>query len=341
MMRRAIGWAAILGSTVLLSSACQSRDHPLRDRIKAARAARAAQNAPPPAASDSVTTTLDFEGIAREYMLQAPNVAKARVPVVVVLHGATRSAADIFDRTSWPQIAKRENFLLVAPNGINGQWNDGRGDTISGKNSDANDVGFLTALIEKLVRDNNADPSAVFVTGVSNGGMMTIRYSCERTPRLAAVAPVIAAMPVALEALCRKAGPVPALFIPGTADPVITYDGKPSALTARRGPTPPMLSIPSTIDLWRDRNGCGAPLNSFDLPNRDRNDQSTVTRIAYHPCKSGSPLVMLRVNGGGHQQPAIPRAANPGPLARILGPQNGDIDGPEEIWRFFAAQLRR
>lgn len=286
------------------------------------------------------TVQLIFGALKREAFVLDPPTATRSKPAVIVLHGGTRGASDIFKWTSWPKLAEREKFLLVAPQGVNNQWNDGRDVTISGTRSTADDVGFLSSLIETLIRDYGADPRAIFVTGVSNGGLMSMRLGCEKPSLVSAIAPVISTMPEIIAQMCRAAGPLPALFMAGTADPLMPYDGKPNAFLLGRGNNTPMLSIPATLDLWRARNGCTVKGVAKDLPNLNKNDRSTVTRIEYRSCKSGAPVIHYRVNDGGHREPSMPPQEIRGRLAQ-LGPQNGDIDGPEEIWRFFAMQIRR
>lgn len=65
-------------------------------------------------------------------------------------------------------------------------------------------------------------------------------------------------------------------------------------------------------------------------------DASTVTRIASR-CPKGHDVVLYRVNGGGHRMPGLaPDARFPKIAVRLLGPQNGDINGAETIWSFFS-----
>jgi polyhydroxybutyrate depolymerase len=313
-----------------------------RERARAARAERVAASAGRAAdLSSTQTLTLDVGGFKRSALVQLPDRPRGLLPVVIALHGGTREASDILERTSWPEVAKREGILLVAPQGENNQWNDGRGSTISGRQSTANDVAFLAALIATLVSEHGADPNAIFVTGVSNGGLMTMRLACEQPGLVAAIAPVISTLPQALTKSCQTAAPVAALFMAGTADPLMTYDGKPSAMLERRGTSAPMLSMPATLELWRLRNRCEDKGGAQDLPDINKLDQSTVTRIEYRPCKSGAPVVHYRINGGGHQMPSLkPQQLSP-QFAKLLGPQNSDIEGTEEIWRFFAARIKR
>lgn len=279
-------------------------------------------------------------GLKREAFVLAPRSTYGSRPAVIVLHGGTRGANDIFKWTSWPKLAEREKFLLVAPQGVNNQWNDGRDVTISGTRSTADDVGFLSSLIETLIRDYGADPRAIFVTGVSNGGLMSMRLGCEKPSLVGAIAAVISTMPEVIAQMCRSARPLPAMFMAGTADPLMPYDGKPNAFLLGRGNNTPMLSIPATLDLWRARNGCTVKGVAKNLPNLNKNDRSTVTRIEYRTCKSGAPVIHYRVNDGGHREPSMPPQEIRGRFAQ-LGPQNGDIDGPEEIWHFFTMQIDR
>jgi polyhydroxybutyrate depolymerase len=72
-----------------------------------------------------------------------------------------------------------------------------------------------------------------------------------------------------------------------------------------------------------------------DLDDRDKSDQSTVTRISAR-CPPGRDVVLYRINGGGHRMPgSFPDARFPRMVNAFLGPQNRDIDGAETIWAFF------
>jgi polyhydroxybutyrate depolymerase len=327
-------------TTATLCAAYEDRQTPIRDAIKAKREARVADREDKAAAAKVETVKIMHGGVEREALVQSPAQPAASRPVVIVLHGGTRGANDIFERTGWPQIATRERLLLVAPQGIDNQWNDGRETTVSGTLSKADDVGFLTNLIDILVRNHGADRRAIFVTGVSNGGLMTMRFSCEQASSVSAIAPVIATLPEIMVETCKAAPPMPALFMAGTADPIMTYDGKPGPLAQRRGPSAPMLSMSATLDLWRLRNGCQDKVDAKDLPDISKNDASTVTRIDYRLCKSEAPVVHYKVNGGGHQMPSLKSLQMSSQFAKLLGPQNNDVEGPEEIWHFFAAQRK-
>jgi polyhydroxybutyrate depolymerase len=335
MSKYVLGAALIASAVTLCATAANSRPHPLLDRIRAARAANHSQVPVNPQSSNAQSISLEVNGVTRTALVQQARVNGGARPLVIVLHGGTRPASDVFERSSWPDIARRDNIVLIAPQGIDNQWNDGRTATMSGKASTADDVAFLSALIDAAVRDYHVDRKAVFVTGASNGGLMTMRFACDRPDQVTAIAAVIATLPESRVAACRSGKPVPALFMAGTADPIMTFDGRPSEIGARRGNNVPMLSMPATIALWRERNGCGIAESATNLPDLDRKDQSTVTRIDYRACSSKSVVLFFRVNGGGHQEPSLRPSNLPAFAARLLGPQNHDIDGPEQVWTFF------
>ena len=114
--------------------------------------------------------------------------------LVIVLHGNTQTGSDIAKRTSWPAVARRENFSVVFPDGLNRAWADLRPGTKRAGRAPpegTDDVGFIVGLIEKFVADGAADPKRIYVTGLSNGGAMTMTMICARADLFTAAASVI------------------------------------------------------------------------------------------------------------------------------------------------------
>jgi polyhydroxybutyrate depolymerase len=283
-----------------------------------------------PALADSI----DIRGVARSYSAQLP--ARKPAPLVIVLHGNTQTGADMAAHTSWPDVARREGFGVVFPNGLNRAWADLRPNTKRAGRAPpegTDDVAFIVALIEKFVRDGAADPGRIYVTGLSNGGAMTMTMICARADLFAAAATVIMNLTNEMAASCHPAKQVPMLMINGTADPLIPYEG---GRGTSRFAVPGFWSTQQTFDFWRRVNGCGAEDSAVvNLDHRDPSDPTSVTRISAH-CPKGRDVVLYRVNKGGHRMPGnasdvrFPRIVN-----MLLGPQNRDIDGAEVIWEFF------
>ncbi|MBR0950465.1 alpha/beta hydrolase family esterase [Bradyrhizobium canariense] len=287
------------------------------------------------AASAASADTIDIDGVKRSYTVQLPT--KRLVPLVVVLHGKTQRGADMMTRTAWPQVAKREGFAVVFPDGLNNAWADARtkaGPALRGPPPGTDDIAFIAKLVDKLVADGTADAKRVYVTGVSNGGAMAMTLVCARADLFAAGASVIMNLTEEAAVTCHPSRPLPMLIINGTADPLVPYEGgRGSSYFAADG----FWSTDETLAFWRKLNGCEADdAGVTDLPDKNLADQSTVTRITSR-CPTGHDVVLYRVNHGGHRMPGFaPDARFPKIAARLLGPQNADIDGAETIWTFFS-----
>jgi polyhydroxybutyrate depolymerase len=278
--------------------------------------------------------TIEIGGVARTFLTQFPVLKPA--PLVIVLHGNTQTGADIKARTSWPLVANRERFGVIFPDGLNRAWADLRPDTkragrVPPKGTD--DVGFIVKLVEKYVADGSADPKRIYVTGLSNGGAMTMTLVCARADLFAAAASVIINLTDDAAAACHPSRPMPMLVMNGTADPLIPFEGgKGTSRFAVDGFWP----ATKTLAFWRKLNGCEIGDGAVtDLEDRDHEDQSTVTRIESR-CPPARDVVLYRVNGGGHRMPSMFSDARfPRIASAFFGPQNHDIDGAETIWAFF------
>lgn len=279
--------------------------------------------------------TINVNGTDRSFIVIRP--PKKPAPLVVVLHGKTQRGADMITRTAWPQVARREGFAVVFPDGLNHAWADARtkaGPELRGPPPGTDDVGFIAKLVGKLVADGTADARRVYVTGVSNGGAMVMTLVCARADLFAAGASVIMNLTDEAAVTCHPSRPLPMLIMNGTADPLIPYEGgHGSSYFAADG----FWSTEDTVAFWRKLNGCDAGDDGVaDTPDKAPADQSTVTRITSR-CPRGHDVVLYRVNGGGHRMPGFaPDARFPRIATRLLGPQNGDIDGAETIWAFFS-----
>ena len=285
-------------------------------------------------ANPALADTIDIGGATRTYTAQLPETKPA--PLVIVLHGNTQTGADIVERTSWPQVAKREGFGVVFPDGLNRAWADLRGsDRRAGRAppDGTDDAAFIVRLAEEFVADGVADPKRIYVTGLSNGAAMTMAMICARADLFAAAASVIMNLTDESAAACHPSRPVPFLMMNGTADPLVPYQGgRGTSHFAADG----FWSTEKTLAFWRRVNGCETKdAGVADLEDRDKADQSTVTLIASN-CPPGRDVVLYRVNDGGHRMPGgFPDARFPRMVNFLLGPQNQGIDGAETIWAFF------
>jgi polyhydroxybutyrate depolymerase len=284
--------------------------------------------------TNALADSIAVNGVTRTFTAQLP-VAKP-APLVIVLHGNTQTGADMMTRTSWPDMARRDGFGVVFPDGLNRAWADfrpnaNRAGRAPPKGTD--DVAFIVKLVEKFTADGAADPKHIYITGVSNGGAMTMTMICVHADLFTAAASVIINLTDESANACHPSRPVPMLMMNGTADPLIPYrGGRGTSRFAVAG----FWSTEKTLGFWRQANGCEMQdAAAVDLDNRDRADQSTVTRISSR-CPPGRDVVLYRINDGGHRMPgAVPDARFPRMVDAFLGPQNRDIDGAATIWEFF------
>jgi polyhydroxybutyrate depolymerase len=285
-------------------------------------------------ANPALSDTIAINGVTRTFTVLLPDARPA--PLVIVLHGNTQTGADMASRTSWPAMAKRDGFGVVFADGLNRAWADFRPNANRAGRAPprgTDDVAFIVRLIEKFIADGAADPKRIYVTGVSNGGAMTMALVCARADLFAAAASVIMNLTDESAEACHPSRPVAMMMMNGTADPLVPYQG---GRGTSRFAVAGFWSTAKTLDFWRRVNGCETKdADVSELDDRDRSDQSTVTRIA-SSCPQGRDVVLYRINHGGHRMPgAFADARFPRLVDAFLGPQNRDIDGAATIWAFF------
>jgi len=283
--------------------------------------------------------TLQFEGQERSYYLHLPPDynAASRLPVVFVLHGGGRADGDeVAGRTGYNKIADREGIIVVYPNGVDAQWNDGRGKTFrkARDNTDVDDVAYISSLIDRVIRDYRGDASRIYVTGLSNGGMMTFRLGCEISDKLAAIAPVIANIPENIIGTCTPESPLPVLLMNGTADPLMPWNGGAVGFLGKK--MGEVVSTADSVSFWVQHNQCSPAPKLELLADTDLDDGSSVEVTSYGNCLNSSEVILYTITGGGHSFPGgnIPDR----PL--LLGRKNNDIIAAEVIWDFFKEHKR-
>jgi polyhydroxybutyrate depolymerase len=298
---------------------------------------------PPACAREAapVHRTLRAGGLDREYLIQGPATGNGPFPVVVMLHGGTQTADQVWRQASLPAIGAREGFIVVAPQGRRRHWNDGRGSTIAGDAaSTADDVGFLKALIDEVVAHDHGDANAVFLFGVSNGGFMTMRFACEAGDRLRAAATGLATLPESMSrpGACASTKPLPWLDVHGTLDPIVPFAGQPAGTTRRGAPQPALRSSDETFRFWADRAGCDpAPRRTPLTKPADDAQGRWAERVERAGCAGGATSAQVVLHGSGHVFPGLRIRTRL--VERITGPDAPELDGGELVWAHFRSTL--
>jgi len=281
---------------------------------------------------------LIHENTERTYSVHYPKNKPAETPrpLVFVLHGGGGANAETMaNRTRMNAIADREDFVVIYPAGIDGQWNDGREKTFkrAKDNTDTDDVGFISAVIDLFVNNKVADSKRIYVMGISNGGMMTHRLGIEIGNKLAAIAGVIANIP---ENLSKKKAPagMSVLIMNGTDDPIVPWNG--GSVSIFRKNYGKVLSTDQTVRFWVSAIGLSQTPKTEHLADTAK-DNCTVEIDRYSTDGKPEEVLLYRIKGGGHNLPG----ANTPNRPRLLGYKCMDIDATETIWSFFKNHPRR
>jgi polyhydroxybutyrate depolymerase len=255
-----------------------------------------------PAAVQSVQTLLDVGGVERTVTIRDAASATALVPAVILLHGATGSAAVAEEATGMTDLAEQDGFVVAYPDGtttgraVGGEaWNAGRC-CATPVEKQVDDVAFLRAVIDELVSRHGVDPNRVYLGGFSNGGMMSYRMVCEDPSGIAGIFVVGGA----LNLDCRAPSGLPVLIIHGTDDATVPYaGGSPNPVTAANLGTWANASVSDAAAYWSARNGCTASVVALDTPGHSED--------VYSGCADGTSLDVLTVKGGVHKWPTLDR----------------------------------
>jgi len=273
--------------------------------------------------------TLAVDGRERRFLVHDFS-GPAPAPAVILLHGGGGSGANMASQTGFDTVAQREGLIAVYPYGSGAlfdklllTWNAAHC-CAHAMRENIDDVQFISLLIDYLIANHNVDPARVYVTGLSNGGMMSHRIGIELHDKVAAIAPVISSIFGDEPALSIT---MPTLIINGVDDQRVKVAGG-DLFNLLIGDSPadlPTLPVVAQAGYWAQANGC----TSFT-------DTSTAnfTRRTYAGCRAGGAVQGYLVNGNGHAWPggSEGRAGADNPVQTV--------NANELIWDYFEQHTR-
>lgn len=279
--------------------------------------------------------TLISDQIERTYYVFAPKTLHRRkkIPLVFVFHGGGGTAAYTERVTKFSRLARRDKFIVVYPEAMYKNWNDGRGSKhVRSHRENINDLGFVEEMIYSLTKEYNIDEKRIYATGISNGAFFSNYVGGNLSEKFAAIAPVVGGIAEPFSKKFNPDNPVSVFIIQGTADGLVPYNG--GIVAKRRGRT---ISTDDAINLWTKNNKTDNRSINRRLPNIDKKDGCTVNSFLWKNGTAGTEVKLFKMNGGGHTW-----AGTKNYLPKIIvGNICMDFDASVEIWNFFKSHPKK
>lgn len=279
---------------------------------------------------------MDSSGVDREYLLHVPPfLPRDRpVPLVFVLHGGNSNGPQTEILTGFSLLADFKQFLVVYPEAVEKNWNDGRKQNqFPAQRFNINDVKFVEDIITAVGKDFQVDPQRIYVTGISNGAMLAHLVAMQLSEKIAAAAPVVGGLAEPAVQQFAPAEPVSMLIMQGTADPIVPFNGG-GVDEGKRGR---IIDTNRVAKLWVDHNGCQSPPETGELPDTAPFDQCRVRWSNWTGGRKGTDVTLYVIEGGGHTWPGslqyLPKV--------IIGPVCRDFHATAVIWDFFEKHPKR
>ncbi|MBN2010544.1 T9SS type A sorting domain-containing protein [candidate division KSB1 bacterium] len=248
-------------------------------------------------------------------------------PLILALHGGLGSAANLENQSLLSHKADTAAipFIVVYPEGVPGpvgfgvrSWNAGICCGYAG-DVQVDDVGFIATLIDTLVARYSVNPQQIFITGMSNGGMMTYRLAAELPHPIAAIAPVSSTMMLPGPWLPSQA--IPIMHFHSYQDESIPfYGGYGDGFTSEIYKFP----VDSVLTVWADLYGCDARSDTL------YHQAGEYLHKTWSHCNNNADVQLYVTYDGGHSWPG----GNKG--SAISDPVSNKISATNLIWEFFS-----
>ena len=256
--------------------------------------------------------SLGSETETRDVIVHIPPAydGSLQLPLLIVLHGGAGNGEQIQRLAELDADADEYGFVVAYPDGSGrlGErlltWNAGHCCGFALTNQ-VDDVAFIDLLIDRLLEHYAIDPARVYITGISNGGMMAYRAGAELAAKVAGIAPIAGSIGGRItengfEVVPDKPGSaVSVIAFHGMQDQHVLYEGGigPAEITEGRVD----ISVQESINFWLDANGC-----DFQPETETRADGNIVIDT-YGGCDGGVEVVLVTIVDGGHAWPGASR----------------------------------
>ncbi|SFF73037.1 polyhydroxybutyrate depolymerase [Halobacillus alkaliphilus] len=270
--------------------------------------------------------TMTFEERNRTFYYSLPEHMEPCLPVVFCFHGAGSSARHHMKVTAFHKLSEDHQVITVFPDAVHfdpsdrmtKQWNEGREKNTAFQRK-VNDVGFVLELIEWFKQRYPVDESRIYATGFSNGSAFSLRLGLECQDVFAGVGGVSGPLVKDLAEKFQWSKPMPMLFIMGTGDKLVPYDGYYDSTYM----IDQLLSAEKTVEFfvasWGDSGN-----NHYERVMED--EEFSIIKNSYP--QEEEKVVFYSIEGGGHTWPG-------GPLSQassLTGKVAGQLDATKILF---------
>lgn len=271
----------------------------------------------------------------RSYRLHVPSNYDDTVltPLVLVLHGGGGRSMTMIKKTDFSNLSDKEGFICVYPNGISRfpflfrSWNAGYCCGVAlEKNID--DVDFIKNLITLLCSQYTIDHKRIYVTGHSNGAIMTYRLGSELSSMIAAIAPVAGSIGGQADEetppyiIPDPLHPVSVIAFHGQLDENVPYNGGQGNRSRGYGSD---LSVNESIGFWVTHNKCDP------VPEIQISVSGNIVHKMYRHGLNNTEVHLYTIVNGGHGWPGSDTGDRP----------TNEISATELIWDFFKTHPKK
>ena len=236
-------------------------------------------------AAKPIVEHLAFGGVQREYQVALPKAydGSQAVPLVLQFHGFSSSRQAIDADTGLSREGAAAGFAVVTPDALGDpmQWN------MFGAAGQADDFGFVAALVKRLRSDLCIDADRVFAAGHSNGSAFTGFLPCHVHDTFAGIAMVSATIPP----ICATDEQPSIWATAGTKDPQVPAKGGTVS-----GSTTGIPPAEESIAAYRKAYGCD--------PKPERSEPVAGASVETATgCTDHEQVVYVEIAGGTHPWP--------------------------------------
>jgi len=244
-------------------------------------------------------------------------------PLVFHFHGTGGTPERQVGLSNIEVLAEQEKFFVVSPQAVFSYEENGRKTwNVEKIEGGADDVAFIEALIDSLIKRYSIAQHRIYATGFSGGARMSSRLACDLSEQIAAIAPVAG---IRFPSDCDPAQPMPVLSFHGEKDPVNHYKKQESS------PRYWNHGVEAAVTGWVSANKCSIFPTVAEV-------NSSVSRYTFQNCTGNAKIDFYLSKTAGHTWPGTPAAEL---LAKYGMGKTDDIAGTRIIWEFLKAHERR